>query len=296
MQEPLLAPREQAQPRVKGSPNAYDPFLMRILPIGGFCAFYWFMEAMALLSTHYITFYYFLPALFFTGLLCLNTSNFFMLKQLEYKRQAAGLAEPRLLADAQPQLSTQPISLPLTIYAHPRRSRVIKVALGAIVLIPGYWSLAALPALSIPLTRMPFYLPLMTGLALLIAVSAFVIYLMISLRRTRARIVLTEQGISQYSIFGRSSTIRWQEVRLFAIHPHSLFRSSEHPDQRPMRFEVASAYEIFRWSWPSEKGTPFLSGTRPAESAAEDVQQMYAMLAVIQQQTGLPLYDLRKPL
>lgn len=107
------------------------------------------------------------------------------------------------------------------------------------------------------------------------------------------RINLSE--LSQ-SIKERYQNFIVNQATLFAIHPRSPFHANEQPDQRPVRFELTTAEEIMRWSWWPGKGVSFFSLTRPAGSPAEYEQQMRAMLALIQERTHLPLYDLRKQL
>lgn len=290
MQKQMVAPREHLQPLVKEEPSSWS--MVIITGISSAC--FWLATLVTGLTGHGIAFYYAILASITMLSPCLQISRTLFAKRIERKRQAAAWGDQRLLAASQPTPTTQTLTLPFTMRMRPRWGLLIAFAAFASLMMGVCWS--ALFIFNSPTwTSLAEHAPvlfwsLVAGSVLVGPVLSFIM----GYSAARQQVTLTEHGIIQVGIFDRPKSIPWSQVRLFAVRPIPvLFRKPS--SQPPIAFEVASADETLQWSWALNKGVfHILFSGRPAGTAAEYEQQMRAMLAVIQERTHLPLYDLRK--
>jgi len=207
--------------------------------------------------------------------------------QIEERRQCAALQEgiPVPLATEQPAPDETALTLTYTIKLYPKWTIPIICFLIVTPLSSGalLWLVYAPPNAQPEPSWLPFAV---------IGVSIFWSALVASLFPLLGwrRINISEKGIkvqecSIPSIGCNQRTIKWSEVRLFAIYP-----IRKHADL-PVYYELASETTIVRWKRMRPDMRPRLS-KMPAPFEEYD-RQMDALLFVIAAKTGLPLYDLR---
>ncbi len=117
--------------------------------------------------------------------------------------------------------------------------------------------------------------------------ASLLLMLVLSIRGLLAsyqRLEIQAEGLTVYAGF-RCQTIRWDEVRLFAID------GATDPSELSIRYELSSATTIVRWDRQTS-ASPFHHLTPPFGAYN---RHMAALLSLIAAKTGLPLYDLRLP-
>lgn len=190
------------------------------------------------------------------------------------------------IAEEQPTTNTLLLTLPVTLAVRANWRFLV-----SFLLLPFCLGLAlAFLVLYYFLFReIPFFsgLPVDTlftiiGGVVLFLVIVIGVILLISIRRMRQYIQVSENGI-QGRFLGQESSLCWDEIKLFALWGGK---------SKSMRaYEIASANGMIRWTVPVKKRwyNPLIT-TIPFE---EYDKQMQAVLALIATKTQLPLYDLR---
>ena len=191
------------------------------------------------------------------------------------------------IAEEQPITNTLTLTLPVTLAVRANWRFLVSFilltfCLGLILasLIFYYYFLFR----KIPLfSGMPTSLLLVViGGAILFSLIVMSVTLLISARRLRQYIQVSEDGI-QGRFLGQESSIRWDEIKLFALWGGK---------SKSMRaYEIAGTTSMVRWTIPIKKH--WYNPLVPTQPFEEYDKQMQAVLALIATKTQLPLYDLR---
>lgn len=202
-------------------------------------------------------------------------------------RQAALAGDTSLapLAFPQPVPNEHALPLPFTIKLKPKASAPFIVAglvtaVWVILLLTvgflsvGWAGLSAAISESVPGTVFVFgYL-----FPLIFIIGLFVI---------RQRIEITDESLTTH-LFNSTSSIRWDEVKLFALLPANKGASIVH-------YELSSSANMLSRGilLPRLRHAARLQLLKPITSLDEYDRQMDALLSLIAAKTRLPLYDLR---
>lgn len=211
-------------------------------------------------------------------------------QRIERSRLAAAGGDPSLLADEQPIANPAALQLPCKI--------MVRMGNGAILLLTGMVLVFALVFsavyswlndgfLFISPDRFHNFLELFA----IVGSSMVIVLLALFLSPVglgRQNVEVTEQGLKmRYG--GKKSSMRWEEVRLFAMY-------KTYGTQKivsSITCELSSATDIARWTWILRPNRLHLNLV-PTVPFEEYTRQMQALNALIVARTGLPLYDLRR--
>ena len=259
-------------------------------------------DAIFNLSTrHAITFtpiFFLVVALFEIAAYVLVLSRRRVWRYHEQTRLRALSGDSTLLAPSQPASVTpitQPIKFPFVIEAHQRVSLVFLILalfLGILLLIA-----AAIFAIAIVATTTPnapssstptFYISasslIIFGSACLAIIIAVAVLAIVFRRSTIHRIEATEQGLGViYQNVTRS--LSWDSLRFFSVslstNPHGL-----------LYYELSSDDNYLHWFAIQSPSLARSGFYRPTTSFEQYQRDMQTLLALIQQKTNLPLYQL----
>jgi hypothetical protein len=196
-------------------------------------------------------------------------------RQAEMRRQAAASEDRgyRPLAEDQPLSDAEALAVPIVIIQRPGW------LVDALLPLLGGIYAVFFPFIVIPESVLHPSIQFLAAsllLMLVFTIRGFLAYYQ--------RIEIQAEGLTVKSGF-RCQTIRWDEVRLFAIDGATV------PSERPSSYELSSTTTIVRWHLQSN-ASPFYHLTPPF---GEYNRQMAALLSFIAAKTRLPLYDLRQP-
>jgi hypothetical protein len=210
-------------------------------------------------------------------------------KKIEQKRQAAIQGESKLLADRYPSPKTAEISLPLKIHyqAH----------------WPFIWTIAILALL---LLLLEVFIPSQHNSSVNLVVMIIVLVILICalttiiiINRIGKWLIADENGLTVKTFeSSKGRYIAWSEARLFAIEATPTNRSRSTNIQYPPKWqlELASDREVINWPVDATEGIDddvAIQLMNPTDPYVRDLQVLHA---VIEEKTGLVLYDLRKSL
>lgn len=232
-------------------------------------------------SAGILSFVIMLPLIYFGAALFKYLSPW---AQVEKRRQLAALQKKKYVhrASKQPVPDETVLTLPCTIRLRPKWT-IPLICFG--VLAPS--TSAALLLLAYTIPPVPDWVPVA-----IIGTSVFFAALVASIPLVLGwqRIKVSEKGInvqecSVPSIGCNQRTIKWSEIRLFAIY------LTRKPADQQICYELAGPTIIVRWRRMRPDAS--FHFTKPPASFDEYDRQMDALLSVIAAKTGLPLYDLR---
>jgi len=202
-------------------------------------------------------------------------------------RQAALAGDTSIvpLVNPQPLPNDHALPLPFTIKLRPKASAPFLLAgfvtaFWVILLLTvgffsaGWTGLSAAMSASVPGTVFVLGFPSLP----LFILTPFV---------TRQRIEITDKCLTIYE-FNNTSSIRWDEVKLFALLPANKGASIVHYELSPSADMLSRGILL-----PRLRRGARLPLFKPLTSLDEYDRQMDALLSLIAAKTGLPLYDLR---
>jgi hypothetical protein len=207
-------------------------------------------------------------------------------KGIEQRRFAAVHGERTLLAAEQPIPNPTSMRLPVTIKLRYHKEFMLLMTGAALLmslLFAGTFTFLDTGYLLFTPNRLLFFLVIFIIFAAFLLALLFALFLS---RLGRQQVEVTESGLTA-RFGGRTATVMWGEVRLFA--KYATFGARE--SGAAMTFELSSATDIVRWTWVWRKS--YLIGLWPAIAHDEYNMQMQALLSVVEAKTGLALYDLR---
>jgi hypothetical protein len=210
-------------------------------------------------------------------------------KNDEQKRQAAAQGESKLLADRYPSPKAAEISLPLKIHYQ--------------AYWPFFWIIGALVLLLFLLSSSAFTWrdssvdSIVTIIVLVIIICALIAMTVIN--RIGKWLIADENGLTVKAFeSSKGRYIAWSEARLFAIDAaptnRSKFTNIKYPPK--WQLELASDREVINWPVNATDDTDddvALQIVNPTDNYIHDLQALHI---VIEEKTGLSLYDLRKRL
>lgn len=220
-------------------------------------------------------------------MLIMNKRQMRYWKKVEQRRFAAVQGDRALPAAEQPMLKTEPVWQPGTLRLRFSKKSwpVIASLLSlAALLLAGLISFEASLLFTFSIVTPHFFL-----VCFCISVIALLVLLFMLLPYSvnRQNIKPTEYGLTtRYG--GKTTTVAWSEARLFAFYGTFGVRKSG----ASIPYELSSANAIVRWTWVQGR-TRFIS-LEPVDPQDEYNHQMQGLLALVQQRTGLKLYDLRQ--
>ena len=227
----------------------------------------------------------FLPVLVISALnLAINITQVRYWEGIEQRRFAAVQGDRTLLAAEQPTPYAALMRLPPTITLGYHKEFLLWMT-GAAVLMAlffaGAFTFFNNGSLLFTSNRLLFFLVSFSILVVLILAFLFVVLFL-----GRQQVEVTEHGLTaRYA--GRTSTVMWEEARLFALY--GTFGAQK--SGAAITYELSSARDIVRWTWVQRK--TYFSGLKPTLPLDEYNRQMQVLLSLVEAKTGLALYDLR---
>lgn len=205
------------------------------------------------------------------------------LQHIENRRQEAVSRNTLLvpLAEEQPVPAGDALALPLTIKLGPRWTKIASWSAICWILSAGYMSLAAPSGFG----QYRFLLSAIAATVLSLFFGGIIIWM----TSHYGWLEISEEGITIQQHKSRE-TIKWQDTRLFAIHPATPLGGQAH---LPVRYELAGAGSSVRWIRLRRKMPFAYTIYWPRTPFDEYDRQMDALLSLIAAKTGAPLYDLR---
>jgi hypothetical protein len=210
----------------------------------------------------------------------------------EYARQAAARGERTAvrLALPQPAPGGTRWNLPVTIIAGPSWRRLLANGVLGLVVIQWFAFLIALQ----PGTT--FLYALWVPTVAVVFVGGFFVFAVL-INSTWQEIDVSQHGLTVVSLRGGSRgnpnapSISWHQAHLFAIVGGGKHENSA------VCYELSGPESIVRWV-RVRRGMPYYplwlaAATKPKASFDDYEREMDALLSLIAEKTGLPLYDLR---
>lgn len=207
-------------------------------------------------------------------------------RQINRRRQvaASGLHGGELLAAIQPSPNGAALALPAVI-VH-KKSRLRELALFVVLWVGISGVLTLIDAFLFRGIGWAGFLPeIRTNL--LSGGGAVAVGLLVSLLHSPYTQLEIYDGRLVLSAPTKKKTVRWEEARLFAVRaPRTAF-------SKAITYELASAKEVI--TWKPLRRLHWWSIERPIVPFEEYQQQTEELLALIEDRTHLPLYDVRQP-
>lgn len=203
----------------------------------------------------------------------------------EKRRQSAALQEDTSvpLAAEQPVPDETALTLPYTIKLRPKWK--IPLICFAVLTPLSCGALLLLIYATYPAPVDPSWIPFSIVLSIIWSAAIASMPLLLGWRGVK----VTERGVTVHEAnflnWGANTSIKWCEIRLFAIYP-----SRKLTDSR-LYYELAGRTAIVRWR-RMRPDDPFRFAKPPASFEDYD-RQMDALLSLIAAKSGMPLYDLR---